>query len=79
VERIAETLGVTRSNQVERASSKRQKRGRQTRAGDAELTADIRRLVDTGRPMDTAGSPRSSSASGEPPVTIPSMPSVSTG
>jgi hypothetical protein len=57
---------VTLSNQVERASSKRPKRGRQTRAGDAELTADIRRLVDTGRPMDTGGSPRSSAASRRP-------------
>ena len=35
----------------------------QTRAGHAELTADIRRLVDTGRPMDIGGSPRCSSAS----------------
>ena len=31
------------------------------------------------RPMDTGGSPRSSSASGEPPASIPSTPSGSTG
>jgi len=49
VKRIAETLGVARSNLIERAVGKRPKRGPQTRAGDAELTADIRRLVD-GRP-----------------------------
>ena len=49
MKRIAETLGVARSNLVERASGKRPKRGAQTRAGDAELTSDIRRLVD-GRP-----------------------------
>jgi len=49
VKRIAETLEVARSNLVERAANKRLKRGAQTRAGDAELTADIRRLVD-GRP-----------------------------
>src|ERR1700733_9821629 len=49
VKRIAETLGVARSNLVERAAGKRPTHGPQTRAGDAELTADIRRLVD-GRP-----------------------------
>jgi putative transposase len=47
VKRIAETLGVARSNLIERAAGQRPKRGPQTRAGDAELTADIRRLVDT--------------------------------
>jgi putative transposase len=47
VKRIAETLGVARSNLVERATGKRPKRGPQTRVGDAELTANIRRLVDT--------------------------------
>ena len=45
--RIAETLGVARSNLIERAAGQRRKRGPQTRAGDVELTADIRRLVDT--------------------------------
>nr|QIG94443.1 IS3 family transposase [Bradyrhizobium sp. 6(2017)] len=44
---IAETLGVARSNLVERANGKRPKRGPQIRAGDAELTPDIRRLVDS--------------------------------
>ena len=46
MKRIAETLGVARSNLIERAAGKRPKRGPQTRAGDAELTCDIRRLVD---------------------------------
>ena len=49
MKRIAETLGVARSNLVERAAGKHPKRGPQTRTGDAELTSDIRRLVD-GRP-----------------------------
>jgi putative transposase len=47
VKRIAETLGVARSNLIERAAGKRPKRGPQTRAGDVELAADMRRLVDT--------------------------------
>jgi len=47
VKRIAETLGVARSNLIERAGGRRPKRGPQTRAGDAELTSDIRRLVDS--------------------------------
>ena len=47
MKRIAETLGVARSNLIERATGKRPKRGPQTRAGDGELAADIRRLVDT--------------------------------
>jgi hypothetical protein len=46
VKRIAETLGVARSNLVERAAGKRPRRGPETRAGDPELTAVIRRLVD---------------------------------
>jgi transposase-like protein len=49
VKRIAETLEVARSNLVERATGSRAKHGPQTRAGDAELAADIRCLVD-GRP-----------------------------
>jgi putative transposase len=47
MKRIAETLGVARSNLIERAAGRRPKRGPQTRAGDVELTTDIRRLVDT--------------------------------
>ena len=46
MKRVAETLGVARSNLIERAAGKRPKRGPQTRAGDAQLTSDIRRLVD---------------------------------
>jgi len=48
VKRIAETLEVAHSTLVERAANQRPKRGAQTRAGDAELTADIRCLVDGG-------------------------------
>lgn len=47
MKRIAETLGVARSNLVERVDGKRPKRGPQIRVGDAELTSDIRRLVDS--------------------------------
>ena len=46
MKRVAETLGVARSNLIARAAGKRPKRGPQTRAGDAQLTSDIRRLVD---------------------------------
>jgi transposase InsO family protein len=45
VKRIAETLGVARSNLVERRLAS--VRSLVPRPGDAELTADIRRLVDT--------------------------------
>ncbi len=43
---IAETLEVARSNIIERQKGDRTARGPQTRPGDAELSADIRRLVD---------------------------------
>ncbi len=43
---VASTLGVARSNIVERREGHRPKRGPQTREGDVELAADIRRLVD---------------------------------
>jgi hypothetical protein len=49
VKRIAETPGVSGSDLVERAIGKRPRRDPQTRTGDAEITADLRRLVD-GRP-----------------------------
>jgi hypothetical protein len=75
---VTETLGVARSNVVERVKAARLKRGPQTRDGDLELGAEIRALVDSDRPTAIAGSPRSSSASGDPAATPPSMPSVST-
>ena len=43
---ITATLGVARSNIIERIDGARPKRGPQTRKGDIELAADIRRLVD---------------------------------
>ena len=43
---VAATLGVARSNVIERKDGARPKRGPQTRAGDVEVAADIRRLVD---------------------------------
>jgi putative transposase len=46
VKTIAETLGVARSNLIERRDGTRSKRGPQDRPGDLELSIDIRRLVD---------------------------------
>jgi len=56
---------------------------------DVVAASEVRRLPSSrpifgawwiaGRAMDTGGSPRSSSASGDPPATIPSTPSGSTG
>jgi putative transposase len=46
VKTIAETLEVARSNVIERQKVDRPIRGPQTRPGDGELAADIRRLVD---------------------------------
>jgi putative transposase len=46
VKTIAETLGVARSNLIERRDDTRRKRGPQDRPGDLDLSADIRRLVD---------------------------------
>ncbi|WP_246206053.1 IS3 family transposase [Propylenella binzhouense] len=46
VKAVTETLGVARSNVVERVKAARPKRGPQIREGDLELTADIRRPVD---------------------------------
>src|SRR5437588_10665396 len=43
---VIDTLGLARSNIVERVRGVRPKRGPQTRDGDRELTAAIRRLVD---------------------------------
>lgn len=43
---IATTLGVSRSNLIERRDQTRPHRGPQTRAGDVELAAEVRRLVD---------------------------------
>ena len=43
---ISETLGVARSNLIERRDSKRPRRGPQQRPGDVELAGAIRALVD---------------------------------
>lgn len=43
---VTDTLGVARSNVVERVKAARPKRGPQVREGDLELAADIRRLAD---------------------------------
>jgi putative transposase len=46
VKTVAVTLEVARSNLIERQKAVRPRRGSQNRAGDVELIADIRRLVD---------------------------------
>ena len=43
---VTDTLGVARSNVAERVRGSRPRRGPQTRDGDLELCAEIRRLVD---------------------------------
>ncbi len=43
---VTDTLGVARSNVDERIKAGRTRRGPQSRDGDAELAADVRRLVD---------------------------------
>ena len=43
---VTDTLGLARSNIAERIKRVRPKRGRQTREGDLEVAAEIRRLVD---------------------------------
>jgi transposase InsO family protein len=46
VKRVTQTLGVARSNVLERRNDARPRRGPQERPGDVELAAAIRRLVD---------------------------------
>src|SRR5205085_9833561 len=46
MKQVTDTLGLARSNIAERVKGARPKRGPQTRDGDLELTATIRRLVD---------------------------------
>jgi transposase InsO family protein len=46
VKTISETLGVARSNVIERRGGARPRRGPQERPGDGELAGTIRRLVD---------------------------------
>jgi putative transposase len=46
VKTIAATLGVARSNIIERKNGARPRRGPKNRPGDIELAADIHRLVD---------------------------------
>jgi len=46
VKPVADTLGVARSNLIERRAGTRPRRGPQTRAGDDDLVVEIRDLVD---------------------------------
>src|SRR5438874_3600335 len=47
MKQVTDTLGLARSNIAERVKGARPKRGPQTRDGDLEVTAAIRRLVDS--------------------------------
>ncbi len=76
---ITATLGVARSNIIERIDGARPKRGPQTRKGDIELAADIRRLVDQRPTYGYRRIVRSSSASGDPPARPRSTPSAFIG
>ena len=46
MKRITDTLGLARSNIAEQVKGVRPKRGPQTRDGDVEMTAAIRRFID---------------------------------
>ena len=46
MKRVSQTLGVARSNVLERRNDTRPRHGPQERPGDVELAAAIRRLVD---------------------------------
>ena len=68
---VADTLGVSRSNLIERLKGRSKPRGPYNKAEDAELLPAIRRLVDQ-RP--TYGYRRIAallSASGDPPAKRP--------
>jgi hypothetical protein len=79
VKRIAEILGVARSNLIEQAAGHRRKRGPQIRSGDGELRPISNAWWTPHQLMNTGGSPRSLSASGEPPASVLSTPNGSTG
>ena len=63
-------LGVARSNLVERVDGKRPKRGPRSAPGMRSSRPISGAWWIAGRAMDTGGSPRSSSASGDAPATI---------
>jgi len=71
---VADTLGVSRSNLVERLKGRSKPRGSYRKAEDAELPPIIRRLVDQRPTYGYRGSPRSSIARGEPPISLSSTP-----
>jgi hypothetical protein len=72
---VADTLGVSRSNLVERLKGKSKPRGPYHKVEDAELLPAIRRLVDQRPTYAIGGSPRYSIAKGEPPISLSSTPS----
>ena len=74
---IAETLEVARSNIIERAKGDRRSRGPQIRLVMWNWPPIFVGSSTSGRPTAIGGSPRSSSASGDPPARSLSMPSGS--
>lgn len=75
MEAIANTLGVSRSNLVERLKGRSKPRGPYNKVEDAVLLPIIRRLVDQSQPMAISGSSRSSISKDEPPINPSSTPS----
>jgi hypothetical protein len=78
VKTISQTLGVARSNVIERRDGLRTRRGPQERPGDVELAGMIRRFVDA-RPTYGYRRIAALSASGDPTVWPRSTPSASIG
>jgi hypothetical protein len=58
VKTISQTLGVARSNVIERRDNGRTRRGPQERPGDAEVAASSAALSTSDQRMGTGGSPR---------------------
>jgi integrase-like protein len=54
VKTVAASLGVARSNIIERRDGHRPRRGPQERPGDVELAGEIRDLVDTAMALNLA-------------------------
>ena len=71
---VADVLKVSRSNLAERLSGRSKSRGPYHKTEDTDLLPAIRRLVDASPPMAIGGSPRSSTARGEPPISRSSTP-----
>lgn len=72
---VADALGVSRSNLIERLKAKSKPRGPYNKVKDAErfCTSSAGWWI-KGQPMAIGGWPRSSIAKGEPPISLSSTP-----